>query len=192
MRVKNACLSIVLILALPLLVVGCSKGGDVDTQPAQPAGSTADSRSDPSPTRTDRENVEEDRFHGDDMGEEDVDVTRINRGDLRDRLDTIYFGYDSYDLSSTSLATLQSNAEFLKTYTEHDVVVEGHCDERGTIEYNLALGEKRASAVREYLVGLGVDRNRVRIITFGEERPQDGGHDESAWSKNRRAAFDVE
>jgi len=107
-------------------------------------------------------------------------------------LATIYFSYDSAELSETARRTLSSNASWLKNHGEANLVIEGHCDERGTIEYNLALGERRASSVRDYLETLGVARNRVRVITYGEERPVDPGHSESAWSKNRRGAFILE
>lgn len=104
-------------------------------------------------------------------------------------LGTIYFGYDSFSLSSEARGTLKTNAEWLKSNSTATIQIEGHCDERGTTEYNLALGEKRANAVRDYLVKLGVASSRVSVISYGEERPSDPGHDESAWSRNRRAAF---
>lgn len=107
-------------------------------------------------------------------------------------LSTIYFAYDSTELSETTRRTLSANSRWLNNHREAKLIIQGHCDERGTIEYNLALGERRASSVRDYLDTLGVDRARVRIITFGEERPVDPGHSESAWSKNRRAAFILE
>lgn len=107
-------------------------------------------------------------------------------------LATIYFAYDSAELSETARRTLSSNADWLKSHADYNIVVEGHCDERGTIEYNLALGERRASSVRDYLGTLGVARARVRVITYGEERPVDRGHNEAAWSKNRRGEFVIE
>ena len=105
---------------------------------------------------------------------------------------TIYFGYDSSELTDAARNTLKANADVLKQYAQINVAIEGHCDERGTIEYNLALGERRAASVRDYLTSLGLARNRMRVITYGEERPVDPGHSESAWSKNRRAAFGLE
>jgi peptidoglycan-associated lipoprotein len=107
-------------------------------------------------------------------------------------LRTIYFGYDSDQLSGESRDTLRANADWLKSHRDVKVVIEGHCDERGTIEYNLALGEKRASAAREHLATLGVERLRIRVLTYGEERPAEPGHGEPAWAKNRRAQFMVE
>lgn len=104
-------------------------------------------------------------------------------------LQTIYFEYDKYSLKSDAKDALSKNAATLGAYPGVTVVIEGHCDERGTVEYNLALGEKRARAARDYLVDLGIGADRIRTISYGEERPADPGHGESSWSKNRRAEF---
>jgi len=106
-------------------------------------------------------------------------------------LEIIYFAFDSYALTSSSRDALKRTAQWLKDNSSASVQIEGHCDERGTTEYNLALGERRANATKEYLTRLGVDNSKLSIISYGEERPLDPGHDESAWSKNRRAAFVV-
>ena len=98
---------------------------------------------------------------------------------------------NSFDLSPSSQATLRGNVEQMKAHSTYDVVVFGHCDERGTIEYNLSLGEKRANAVMDYLVGQGVATARLSVISFGKERPADAGHTEAAWDKNRRAEFRI-
>jgi len=100
--------------------------------------------------------------------------------------DRVFFGYDSYELTPDAQGTLERQATWLKTYPGVTIVVEGHCDERGTREYNLALGERRAAAVANYLVALGVDPNRIQTISYGKERPAVDGHDETAWSQNRR------
>ncbi len=104
-------------------------------------------------------------------------------------LKTIYFDFDRYTIKDESKDTLRQNAQWIKDHAQFHVVVEGHCDERDTQEYNLALGERRASATRQYLVSLGVPANRLRTISYGEERPAADGHNESAWSRNRRAEF---
>lgn len=98
---------------------------------------------------------------------------------------TVYFGFDQYNLSSDAQSILDSNIAKLKSGSQH-IRLEGHADERGTREYNLALGERRANAVLQYLVANGVAKNRVETISYGKERPADPGHDESAWAKNRR------
>lgn len=100
--------------------------------------------------------------------------------------DRVFFGYDRYDLAPEAQSTLERQAAWLKTYPNATIVVEGHCDERGTREYNLALGERRAAAVANYLVALGVDPNRIQTISYGKERPAVDGADETAWSQNRR------
>lgn len=104
-------------------------------------------------------------------------------------LSDAYFDFDSYSLSSEAKGTLEQNAKAIKGTNSGNVTIEGHCDERGTKAYNLALGEKRANAAKEYLVALGVNASRVSTVSYGKERPFDDGHDESAWAKNRRAHF---
>ncbi len=104
-------------------------------------------------------------------------------------MQTVYFDYDSYRVTGAGRDALNSNIAWLKSNPNATVQVEGHCDERGTTEYNLALGERRANAARDYMVKSGISRSRISVISYGEERPADPGHDESAWSKNRRAAF---
>jgi peptidoglycan-associated lipoprotein len=106
-------------------------------------------------------------------------------------LKTVYFDFNSSALGSNTKSTLKSNADFLKANRSVDIQVEGHCDERGGRQYNLALGERRAKAVRDYLVAMGVESKRISTISYGNERPVAEGHDESAWSKNRRANFVV-
>jgi len=101
----------------------------------------------------------------------------------------VYFDFDSYNLTSEAKGTLEVNAREMKRVTTGNVTVEGHCDERGTRAYNLALGEKRANAAKDYLVSMGVDASRINTVSYGKERPFDDGHDESAWAKNRRAHF---
>ena len=104
-------------------------------------------------------------------------------------LKPVYFELDSSDLSPANQKALDDNAGLLKRYTSWAVTVEGHCDERGTAEYNLALGERRAIAARAYLVSLGIAADRLRTVSYGKEFPFDPGHDEPAFTKNRRAHF---
>jgi peptidoglycan-associated lipoprotein len=104
-------------------------------------------------------------------------------------LSDAYFDFDSYALTSEAKGTLEQNAKELKRVTAGNVTIEGHCDERGTKAYNLALGEKRAGAAKEYLVALGINGSRINTVSYGKERPFDDGHDDSAWAKNRRAHF---
>ncbi|MDX1975408.1 MAG: peptidoglycan-associated lipoprotein Pal [Rickettsiales bacterium] len=101
--------------------------------------------------------------------------------------DRVFYDYDSAQLSSEAQQTLERQAAWLKQYSSVGVTVEGHCDERGTREYNLALGERRAAAAKKYLVGLGIAASRISTISYGKERPAVVGSDESSWSQNRRA-----
>ncbi|MCA1662543.1 MAG: peptidoglycan-associated lipoprotein Pal [Novosphingobium sp.] len=101
--------------------------------------------------------------------------------------DTIYFDTDRYNVDSADAATLQSQAQWLARYPGARVTIEGHADERGTRDYNLALGERRANAAKTYLVGLGVGAERVTTVSYGKERPVALGSDESSWARNRRA-----
>lgn len=105
--------------------------------------------------------------------------------------DVVYFGFDDYTLSGEAQRILNRLADTLKGSSDAVVQIQGHCDERGSIEYNLALGERRANSVKNYLVSLGVDASRLNTISYGEEKPADEGHDESAWARNRRAEFVV-
>jgi len=101
----------------------------------------------------------------------------------------IYFGYDKAVLPPESLPLLELHAAFLRNNPDRRVLIEGNTDERGTREYNLALGERRSDAVRTFLVSTGVRRSQVDTVSYGEERPADAGHDEAAWAKNRRAVL---
>ena len=103
-------------------------------------------------------------------------------------LKDVFFDFDKYDIRASDAAVLDTNAAWLKS-NDNLVLIEGHCDERGTNEYNLALGERRAKATMNYLVGQGVQANRVTIISYGKERPTCTEHSETCWAKNRRAHF---
>ncbi|RPI77369.1 MAG: peptidoglycan-associated lipoprotein Pal [Desulfobacteraceae bacterium] len=112
----------------------------------------------------------------------------IKTADVFD-LSTIYFDYDQSDLKAETLKNLEKKAEWLKKNPSAVVGIEGHCDERGTNEYNLALGDSRANAAKSYLRSLGIPAEKIHTISYGEERPADAGHSEAAWAKNRRAEF---
>jgi peptidoglycan-associated lipoprotein len=104
-------------------------------------------------------------------------------------LKPVFFEYDSAELAAAAIAALTENATVLKRYPTWTVTIEGHCDERGSAEYNLALGERRAVAARTYLVSLGIPADRLRTVSYGKEFPFDPGHDDPAYAKNRRAHF---
>ncbi|MDP6257612.1 MAG: peptidoglycan-associated lipoprotein Pal [Rhodospirillales bacterium] len=105
--------------------------------------------------------------------------------------DRVFFAFDKSNLSSAARGTLEKQAAWLKKYGSVKITIEGHADERGTREYNLALGERRANSAKDFLVALGISPNRVKTISYGKERPVALGHDESSWSQNRRGVTTV-
>jgi len=117
-----------------------------------------------------------------------IETAEGEEGPLTD----IHFDYDRYNLTNEAADVMAANAEYLMNHPEANVLIEGHCDERGTEEYNLALGEKRALTARDFLVRFGIDKSRVSIISYGEERPLDPAPSETAWALNRRAHFAVD
>jgi peptidoglycan-associated lipoprotein len=102
-------------------------------------------------------------------------------------LKDIHFDFDKYDIRPGDALILKENAALLTKHPTVKIQIEGHCDERGTVEYNLALGERRANSTKKYLISLGISPERISTISYGEERPLDPGHNEEAWAKNRRA-----
>jgi peptidoglycan-associated lipoprotein len=188
------------LLASLALSTGCArKGGSVSPKFAEAEGVTvevappserATERIDPaSPTlgAGDRGHLEE--------GELPIRQTELARElifeEASRELKTIYFDYDKSTLKPAAKAQLEKTAAWLKKNPEVNCQIEGHCDERGTNEYNLALGERRALAARRYLVSLGINPDRIFTISYGEERPDVEGHDESAWKFNRRDEFKI-
>lgn len=119
------------------------------------------------------------------------DVRDLRQAIEQGRVRPIFFAYDSAELSDEARMTLEENAKWFRRFPDSRIIVEGHCDERGTEEYNLALGDRRAQSTVNYLAQLGVDSSRLEPISYGEERPLVQGHNEAAWSKNRRAQFAV-
>ena len=102
---------------------------------------------------------------------------------------TIYFGFDSSVVRSAEIVKLDEVIQILSTQLSYKLIVEGHCDERGTEEYNRALGERRANSIRDHLINAGIGPDRVRTLSYGEDQPKDFGHDEAAWAQNRRGEF---
>jgi peptidoglycan-associated lipoprotein len=118
----------------------------------------------------------------------EASIEELNRQGV---LKTVYFAYNSNELDAAATAILQANAVWLKAHASHSVEIGGHCDNRGSIGYNVALGDRRATAVKEYLVGLGVNASTLVAISYGEEQPADPANNEAAWAKNRRATFTI-
>jgi peptidoglycan-associated lipoprotein len=116
---------------------------------------------------------------------------RFDGPEERGLFESVYFDYDSSQVKSSEISKVEPVAAAMASDSAMSLIIEGHCDERGSAEYNLALGERRALAVRAYLVGLGVGADRIQTKSFGEEKPMDPGTSEEAWSKNRRGEFVV-
>jgi len=127
------------------------------------------------------------------VGEDIDDVSlsgRIVDGmEIPGQFSAVYFAYDSAQVRDSERRTVEEVADYLKNNPNTDLIVEGHCDERGSNEYNLGLGERRAMSIRAYLIGLGLDASRIQTKSYGEESPVAMGHDESSWSQNRRGEF---
>ena len=120
-------------------------------------------------------------------------VTPGSVGDFRQNVgDRVFFDTDSSTVREDGRQTLNRQAEWLKKYGNYLITIEGHCDERGTREYNLALGERRANAARQYLIAQGIPASRLKTVSYGKERPDPVGSDEAAWSRNRRAVTALE
>ena len=117
-----------------------------------------------------------------------TDIDLINKNSP---FQPVFYAFDSAEVEGDAQKVLNANAEILRKYPTWVITIEGHADERGTAEYNLALGERRATAARTYLVSLGIPADRLKTVSYGKEFPFDPGHDESAWAKNRRAHFVV-
>lgn len=124
------------------------------------------------------------------LSEEDLflqkSLEEINRSKP---LANVYFDYDKAVIRDDAKPVLETNASWLKRFKTVKILIEGHCDERGTEEYNMALGEKRAKAAQDYLLSLGISADRMKIISYGKSQPIDPGHNEAAWQKNRRDQF---
>jgi peptidoglycan-associated lipoprotein len=151
--------------------------------PAEPAQTPPPAPKPPEPV------VEQPVVPPEPVAEEGLSARTLDELNRESPLKPVFFAYDSAELGADAQAALDTDAGLLKQYPTWVVTIEGHCDERGTAEYNLALGERRAAAARAYLVSLGVSGDRLRTVSYGKEFPFDPAHDEAAWAKNRRAHF---
>jgi peptidoglycan-associated lipoprotein len=124
------------------------------------------------------------------LSEEEIFMSKsLDQINQEKPLATVYFDFDKYDIRPDVRPVLEQDASWLKKFKTAKVLIEGHCDERGTEDYNLALGEKRAKSVYDYLLSLGIAPDRMKIISYGKSQPLDPGHDEAAWQMNRRVQF---
>jgi peptidoglycan-associated lipoprotein len=185
---EHVILAVVAALALGLAEGGCAKKKPPVARPTTPPASGPASDRPPSPPQPVAEPtpVPPEPVAEDTLASRDID--EINKNSP---FQPIFFEFDSSDLDEGGQQALNANAQILKKYATWVITIEGHADERGTAEYNLALGERRAVAARTYLVSLGIPGDRLRTVSYGKEFPFDPGHDEAAWAKNRRAQFVV-
>jgi len=165
------------VMALTLLVAACSGAEDGDQEAVYKAPRYQ------APTVDEQQVNQRDAESAEPGSQRDLELTAGRR---------VFFGYDHYDLTDQAQRTLRSQAAWLKKYPQKNIIVEGHCDERGTREYNLALGARRAAAAQRYLIVLGVDASRIRTISYGKERPEVAASNDSSWARNRRAVTLVE
>ena len=186
MRMRSRAALVLLALIAPLLLSACSKKRPPVVTTQKPARTAPSPTPTPEPwqTESDVRPVDESTTTGEDFAVSDPSG---EGGPLAD----IHFDYDQASLTDEARGILEKHALWMQNHREAKVMVEGHCDERGTVEYNLALGNQRAQVTRDYLASLGVAADRLRTTSYGKERPIDPGHDESAWARNRRAHFAV-
>jgi peptidoglycan-associated lipoprotein len=187
---RYAQFAVIAVLVAALGAGACSKKKPPVARPMPPpAGTGTTSNTPPAPPTPVPDTTPmppEPKITDDPLISGDLDVINKNSP-----FQPVFFLLDSFAIEGPAQQALTANAEILKKYPTWVITLEGHCDERGTAEYNLALGEKRALAARTYLISLGVPADRLRTVSYGKEFPFDPGHDESAWSKNRRAHFVV-
>ena len=185
---RHAKALIVLIVLLTVVVAACNKNKPPVARPMPPpdttASNTAGEAPPPPPKPVMEPTIVPPMPAEDTIGSKSLDD--LNRDSP---LKPLFFELDSSDVSAAGQQVLQANAAVLNKYPGMQVTIEGHCDERGTAEYNLALGERRALAAKNYLVSLGISADKVKTVSYGKEFPFDAGHDDSAWANNRRAHF---
>ncbi len=178
-----------LVVALALLLAGCPKQPDMgETTPAGPAVARGPAAPTPPTSRGPDTRISQPPTVREATLPGPVRSTTVPK---ESPLKDVFFDYDTSLLTEDAKGILHENLAWLRANPRTQITVEGHCDERGTAEYNLALGERRAKAVRDYLVAAGIEGGRVRTVSYGKERPFVQGHDESAWRANRRGHFVV-
>ena len=180
--------ALVLVIALMAVMWACAKKQPAPVaQPAPPSAATTPAPA-PAPPPAPAQRVEE-AVPVPQLSEDSIGNRSLEDLNRDSPFKPAMFALDSAELDDAGRATVSANAEIMKKYPAWVVTIEGHCDERGTAEYNLALGERRAVAVKTYLVALGVAPDRLRTVSYGKEFPFDTAHSETAWAQNRRAHF---
>jgi len=189
----------VLIVFLMIFVIGCAK--KYVKRPQEPVKAEEQMTKERPPSGKVEEEVVEEKIPSIEEGEvrenimpAESEVTEeepqlMAKAEIEAVFKDIHFDFDKYDIRPDARPILESIASWLNRNTDVNIIIEGHCDERGTNEYNLALGEKRAKATRDYLVSLGIPPSRMAVVTYGEEKPLCTEHNEDCWQRNRRAHF---
>jgi peptidoglycan-associated lipoprotein len=187
---KNYWLVLALILILPAMVfpVSCAKKA-VESEPAVTAAPPAQNE-EPQQDMAAQEAAEKARMESERLAAQQAEQTAMAARNLFTNED-IYFEFDSSSILPAGQQVLKAKADYMTANTGVVATIEGHCDERGTDAYNMALGQRRADAARDYMVNLGISASRLNTISYGEERPVDTGHTEEAWAKNRRDHFTI-
>jgi peptidoglycan-associated lipoprotein len=178
-------LAVVVLAAV--MIAACGKKQPPVARPAPPPDTTAPGAGQRTPTPP--EPVREAVVPPEPIRDDAIASSSLDDLNRNSPLKPLFFEYDSSEITEEGRTVLDSNATLLKRYPTWAITIEGHCDERGTAEYNLALGERRAVTTRSYLVSLGIPGDRLRTVSYGKEFPFDPAHTESAYSKNRRAHF---
>ncbi len=177
-------LALIALLILGFTLSACGgKDEAVETNPAE-SGMNGDQG-------VDNVDLKEGAFEGNKMEDEGTESSDLQAPSEETTpavvLQDVFFDFDKYELSDEARATLNQDGRLLRDQKNVRILIEGHCDERGTVQYNLALGEKRAKEAKAYLVDLGIEPTRIDIVSYGKEKPFAMGHDEAAWQQNRRA-----
>ena len=212
-RTINMIPTMALTIALAMLLSGCPKRADVAKGEAQQPGAQPQAAAtSPSPSRGATQPGDASRPHTSMVTPKEEVVTSPSQAQLQEPpakgapsaaapgmrttaeggpLKDIFFDFDKSDIRDDAKGNLSEDAQWLRANPKAQITIEGHCDERGTAEYNLGLGERRAKAAKDYLIAAGIDAKRIKMISYGKERPFVLGHDESAWKWNRRSHFVV-
>ena len=182
-------MALAMVVLTAVAVAACHKNNAPVLRPTPPSTTPATTNPPPRPPAPPQPVAEPTVVPPEPVRPDDVSSVSLEEINKNSPLRPVFFEYDSDELSGDAQKTLDDNAGLLKKNATWTVTIEGHCDERGTAEYNLALGERRAVAARAYLVSLGIPADRLRTVSYGKEFPFDPGHSETAFSKNRRAHF---
>jgi peptidoglycan-associated lipoprotein len=177
---KKSLIITIFILCFGLIMIGCPKKTVMKEEPSVKKEEAAKAEAEVAKEKATKEQFEKSLVAEKTPG---IEGQVFESSLLKD----IHFDFDRYDIRPSDAAILKENAALLNKFTNVKIQIEGHCDERGTVEYNLALGERRATSAKNYLVSLGIDSVRISTISYGEEKPLDPSHNEEAWAKNRRA-----